>query len=361
MTLAQNILARQSDRSRVHPGEIVYVNVETCVVIDQHFRPNSGWRWPIRLHDPDKVVVVFDHMPMGVDVGSAAGLRLGRQFVKRYGVQRFHDVGAGQGISHQVVSDRAYALPGTVLVCTDSHTLSAGALNCCARGVGRSEIHYVLCKGETWFRVSPTIRYELYGSLPTGVTAKDVFLHIAGKWGTHENHDIEFGGPGAANLSIDARRTLSTMCAEVSAEFALWEPDEKLIEHVRSRTERPFFPTWPDRDADYADIRRVDLSEMVPYVSGIDTVAHNTMPLSEFREKVKLDQCVVGSCANGTIEDLTAVAEIVRGQHVAPWVRFIVTPGSMEIYRQAAADGLLATIAASGALVGAGLRRARAR
>jgi 3-isopropylmalate/(R)-2-methylmalate dehydratase large subunit len=154
-----------------------------------------------------------------------------------------------------------------------------------------------------------------------------------------------------AGLSLNARRTLSTMSAEVSAEFALWEPDDRLIDHVRARTDRPFWPTLPDRDAKYADVRRIDLDKLVPYVSGIDGVVHNTMPLHAEREPVRLDQCVVGSCANGTLEDLAAVAEVVANRRVAPWVRFIVTPGSMEVYRAAAQSGLLATIAASGALV----------
>jgi 3-isopropylmalate/(R)-2-methylmalate dehydratase large subunit len=288
---------------------------------------------------------------MGARVEAATRLAEGRKFVEYYGIKRFHDAGAGQGISHQVVADRAYALPGTVLVCGDSHTISGGALNCCARGVGGPELAYVFCTGQTWFKVGTTVRYELKGALQRGVTAKDAFLYMAGRWGAHENQNIEFGGPGQASLSLDARRTWSTMCAEVSAEFAIWEPDDRLLAHVKANNDRPFVATWPDKDAEYADVRQIDLSQIVPMVSGIDTVVHNTQPISEFRERIKLDQCVVGSCANGTLDDLTTVAEVIRGRTVAPGVRFIVTPGSMEIYRQAAAKGVLATIAASGALV----------
>jgi 3-isopropylmalate/(R)-2-methylmalate dehydratase large subunit len=351
MTIAEKILARQSQSERVRPGEIVFVNVDTCVLIDGMFRSTSGWRWPKKIHDPDDVVIIADHIVMSVDTESARALQVGREVAKYYGITRIHDAGAGQGISHQVIADQAYALPGTVLACGDSHTVSAGALNCAARGLGGAELLYVLCTGRTWFRVGATVRYELYGELPEGVVAKDAFLYMAGRWGSHENQNIEFGGPGQAGLSLDARRTMSAMCAEVSAEFAIWEPDKRLLDHVAAKTDRPFFPTLPDKNADYVDVRRIDLDKLVPYISGVDTVVHNTMPLSDFREKVKLDQCVVGSCANGTLDDLTAVADVMKGRTVAPWVRFIVTPGSMEIYRQASEKGVLATIAASGALI----------
>jgi 3-isopropylmalate/(R)-2-methylmalate dehydratase large subunit len=120
---------------------------------------------------------------------------------------------------------------------------------------------------------------------------------------------------------------------------------------MRATTDRPFFPTHPDADAQYVEVRTIDLSKLEPYVSGIDGVIHNTSPLADFRDKVRLDQCVVGSCANGTLDDLAAVAQIVQGRQVAPWVRFIVTPGSQAIYREAARLGLLSTIAQSGALV----------
>lgn len=351
MTIAERILARQAGLTEVRPGDMVFVDVETCVLIDGMFRENAGWRWPKKIYDPEKVVIVADHIVMSAEVDSARALQIMREVARYFGITRVHDAGANQGISHQVIADQAYALPGTVLANGDSHTLSAGALNCAARGLGAAEILYVLCTGKTWFRVGPSVRYELHGSLPEGVTAKDAFLYLAGRWGSHENQNIEFGGPGQASLSLDARRTLSTMCAEVSAEFAIWDPDDLLLSHVKSKTDREFHATWPDEDASYIDVRRIDLDSLVPYVSGIDTVVHNTMPLADFHEKVKVDQCVVGSCANGTIDDLKTVAEMLRGRQVAEGVRFIVTPGSMEIYREAARLGILATISASGAVV----------
>lgn len=351
MAIAEKILARQSGRDAVCAGDLVVTKVETCVLLDSHFLRHAGWRWPVRVYDPDKVVLVADHIVMATNPEEALGLSTMRQAARLYGIRRCHPMGADQGISHQVIADRGYALPGTVLADTDSHTIAAGAFNCVARGLGRLEMVQVLCTGETWFKVAPTVRYELTGRLAEGVTAKDVFLYMAGRWGAHENQSIEFGGPGQAALTMNARRTLSTMCAELSAEFATWEPDDRLVEYMKARTEREFLATWPDPDARYLDVRTVHLDEVVPYVSGADGVILNTQPLDQLQERVRLDQCVVGACSNGTIDDLTAVADVVRGRQVAPWVRFIVTPGSQEVYREAARLGLLATIARSGALI----------
>ena len=351
MTIAEKILARQSEREVVRAGDLVMARVETCVILDSHFARNGGWRWPVRVYDPDKIVLVADHVVLSVNPGSAIGGHTMRRAARYYGIERVHPAGADQGISHQVVAERGYALPGTVLANTDSHTLAAGAFNCVARGMGRPEMLSILCTGETWYKLGPTVRYQLHGTLQPGVTAKDVFLYMAGRWGAHENQNIEFGGPAQAGLSLDARRTLSTMCAELSADFATWEPDDRLIDHLKARTDRPFFPTLPDADASYLDVRPIQLDEVTPYVSGIDGVIHNTQPIDAFTQQVRLDQCVVGSCANGTLEDLRAVAEVLMGRQVAPWVRFFVTPASQSVYREAARQGLLDPIAQAGALI----------
>ena len=350
MTMVEKILARASGRKNVRPGDIVSCKVDTTVVIDMGFYPGL-WRWPTKVYNPENIVVIHDHVVPPKDAQSAEALQIGRKFVKDYKISRFHDVGANQGIAHQIVADKGYALPGTVLVCIDSHTISGGALNCCARGIGAAELTYVLCKGETWFKVGPTVRYELIGKMPDKVSAKDIFLYIAGRYGAHENKNIEFGGPASKQLSINARRTLSTMSAEVSAEFALWEPDEVLMDYLKSSTNREFYPTFPDKDAEYYDIRTIQLEEIEPYVALPHTVVHNTMKISEFNNSVKVDQCFVGSCANGTLDDLTVVANIVNGKKVAPGVRFIVTPGSQEIWLEASKAGIINTLIEAGVVV----------
>jgi 3-isopropylmalate/(R)-2-methylmalate dehydratase large subunit len=261
-----------------------------------------------------------------------------------------HDVGYDQGISHQLVADLGYGIPGTVLVCSDSHTCSAGVFNCLARGVGGPDVFYSAIKGETWFRCGDTVRYELTGTLPKAVATKDAFLQIAGQYGAHATMNVEYGGPGMASLSINARKTLTTMSAELSAEFATFEPDDVLIDWVRSRSTREFEPVYPDRDARYLDVRQVDLSKLEPLVAFPDSVVQNSRPVKEAAGQ-KIDQAYIGSCANGTLDDLELAASVVAGRRVPAGVRFIVTPASQLVYRQALKSGALEKLTDAGAIV----------
>lgn len=349
MTAIEKILARNSGQRRVGPGDVVTVRVDTSVLFDNNFMPTI-WREILHVADPARVVVVFDHRAPAAHVLSATAQRTGRDFVARYGIERFHDVGRDQGISHVLVAENAYALPGTVLVCSDSHTCSAGVLNCAARGVGSPDMVYAVTKGETWFRVGETIRYDLEGRLRPGVFTKDVFLHLADRYGDHATMNIEFGGPGLAGLSMNARRTLATMGAELSVEFATFEPDEVMIDYVRARTDRPFEPVWPDADARYLDRRTIDLSLIEPLVALPDTVLNNSRPLREVAGTA-VDQCFIGSCANGTLEDLEIAATVLRGRTVSRDTRLVVTPGSQDIYREAMRRGHLQILADAGAVV----------
>jgi 3-isopropylmalate/(R)-2-methylmalate dehydratase large subunit len=178
-----------------------------------------------------------------------------------------------------------------------------------------------------------------------------VFFHIAQEWGGHSNLSMEFGGPGLAQLKMTDRRTIATMCAEVSAEFAIFDYDAETAAYLSGRMDRPPEPVAADPDANYHDVRRVDLGTLEPYVMYPDAVPNNGVRISEFPEDVAIDQAFVGSCANGKIEDLRVAAEIVRGRKVAPGVRFIVTPGSQQVFLQAAKEGLIEVLSEAGAVV----------
>ena len=279
MTIAEKILAKKSGEARVAPGDLVTVEVDTVVMIDNSFTAGR-WREILKLKDPDRLVVVFDHRVPASTQDSAEAHRTGRRFVEKFGIRRFHDVGYHQGISHQLVADHGYALPGSVLVCSDSHTCSAGVFNCIARGVGEPDVLYAAIKGETWFRVGETVRYELHGTLSPAVTAKDAFLQISGEHGDHATQNVEFGGPGIASLSIPARKTLTTMGAELSAEFATFEADDVMEEWLRARNPQPFECIRPDRDARYAAVRRIELSTLEPLVAFPDSVIRNSKPVA---------------------------------------------------------------------------------
>ena len=349
MTIVEKIFARNSGQERVDPGDIVIVDVDIAVMLDMSFLATER-RNILKVHDPEKIAVVFDHMVPAADNRSAKAHAHGRDFVRRFGIRRFHDVGPSQGISHAVVADRAYALPGTVLVCSDSHTCASGAFNCAARGVGGPDLLAAVTTGKTWFRVGETVRYELSGSLAPSASAKDLFLHLAGTWGHHTNQNVEFGGPALPELSIDARRTLAAMGAELSAEFATFEPDDRLIDYVRERNPAPFEPQYPDADARYAERREVNLDDIRPLVALPDAVIRNSVPVAEVAG-VPIQQAFIGSCANGTLDDLAEAARVVRGRKIAPGVRLLVTPATQEVFNATLRWGYVATLMEAGAVV----------
>jgi len=349
MTIIEKILARASGAKEIRAGDLAVVNVDTAVILDTNFY------WTVRrdikrLHDPEKVVIIYDHMVPAPDQTAAEAHKYGREFAKRFGIRRFHDIGARQGISHAVVADNAYALPGSVLVCSDSHTCAAGAFNAAARGIGAPDMVYVLTTGQTWFQVGETIRYDLVGELQPGISAKDIFLHLAGVYGDHANQNIEFGGPALASLSLNARRTLATMGAELSAEFVTFEADARLTDYVSARNSAAFEPQAPDADAVYGARHSIDLSQIQPLVALPDTVVKNSVALDAVAGQ-PIHQAFIGSCANGTLDDLAEAARVVAGRQVAPGVRFIVTPGSQAIYNDALRAGYVQTLMDAGAIV----------
>ena len=349
MTIAEKILAKKSGRDRVAAGDLVTVSVDTVVLFDNNFMP-SIWQDVLKMEHPERVVVILDHRVPAPTIQSAGAHRTARKFVEKFNIARFHDVGGTQGICHQVVADQGYALPGSVLVCSDSHTCSAGAFNCIARGVGGPDVMYAAAKGETWFRVGATVRYELSGALGKAVTAKDVFLHIAGTYGDHATQNVEFGGAALAGLSISARKTLSTMGAELSCEFATFEADAALTDYLRGCGKHDIEPVQPDRDADYFDVRKIDLGTLEPLVALPDSVLKNSRAVGAVTG-TRVDQAFIGSCANGTLDDLTLAARVLAGRKVSSKTRLIVTPGSQHVYLQALKSGVIATLVEAGAVV----------
>ena len=349
MTLTEKILARKTGQAKVSPGDMVTVGVDTVVLVDTMFAPGR-WRTIKKLDNPERVIVVLDHRAPTPDKQGAASHQTARKFVEQFGIKRFHDIGYDQGISHQLVADFGYALPGSLLVCSDSHTGSAGVFNCLARGVGVPDVVYAATLGETWFIVGETIRYELTGKLVNGVTMKDAFLQIAGKYGDHTNTNIEYGGPALANLSISARKTLTTMSTELSADFSIFDADDVMVDWLRARTKADIECVYADTDATYQEVRRFDLGDLEPLVAFPDSVIENSQPVAA-AAGTRIDQAFVGSCANGTLEDLALAAEVVRGRRVDPRVRFIVTPASQAVYRAASEAGIITTLVNAGAVV----------
>ena len=170
-------------------------------------------------------------------------------------------------------------------------------LNCAARGLGLADIFHLACTGKTWYKVSPTVKFRLEGSLPFGVYGKDVFLAIAEKYGSQEGHDIEFEGPGLESMPLDDRATLSTMCTELNANFVMMPADRLVREHIASVTNAPFEAVESDPDAEYAAVHVLDLSELAPRIAMPNSMNRNVRSASAIgEERVKVDQAFIGSC-----------------------------------------------------------------
>lgn len=345
MNAIEKILANHSSQKHVQPGDVVMVNVDVTVQFD-HARPDV-----LRIANPDKLVLLHDHVVPAPTVQAANNAKRLRDFVERFGIEHYFPVGR-HGISHVLVAAEGYALPGQILVNADSHTCSSGAMNCLARGMGPSEMLYILCKGETWYLVGATTKVILEGALPERVYARDVIHYIPGQYGDFAGRNLEWYGDGLATISMDGRLTMATISAELSAEFSLFPYDDVLAEYLDGRAKWPFEPAHPDADAEYDQTITVDLSTLEPQVVLPGKVAWNTKGAREVAsESIKVDQAFIGSCANGRLSDFAVAAEILDGRQIAPGTRMIVTPGSQDIMKQAIKAGYVETLMDAGAVV----------
>jgi len=348
MTIIEKLLARAAGKDKVAVGDIVTVKVDQAVTLDSTFSIPGRFPIPEKVWDPEKIALIFDHTVPIPNVVIANGLKNGRAFAKKFGL-KFYSEGRG-GISHQLVAELGLARPGTVLICSDSHTCASGAFNCAARGVGSEELLYVVCKGQTWFIVYPSIRYVLTGKLSEGVYRAISFTTSPVANGDHSRAQRRVRGPGSQRHQHVGKTDDVDDERELSAEFALFEADEVTAAYLKGRTEEPYMPVFADADAQYADVRTIDLAQIEPLIVMPHFVPNNVKSVSEVKG-LKIDQAFVGSCANARIEDLRVVAAILKGRRVHPDVRFIITPSSSDVMKQAAKEGLIEIFIEAGALV----------
>jgi len=348
MTMIEKILASHSNRKEVRAGDFVTCKLDRIVHIDIVF--TTDWfAIPNKICDASRHVGVMDHVVPAPTVRDAEGAAKFRAFMRRFGIQDFFDVGR-HGIEHQVVAEEGFALPGQLLACEDSHTCGAGAFNCGARGLGALGMTYAACKGEAWYIVGPTIKYEMEGDLPNYAMGHDVFLHMAGMYGEDTNKNAEFAGPGIESMGIDIRQCIATMCANMSYEFATFPCDARLLRYLQGRAVEDFVPVSSDSDAKYEDVRVIRLGEVVPQVALPHSIPNNCVPV-ETVAGTRIDQAFIGSCAGGRLEDLAIASEIVRQGRVADGVRLIVTPASQRTYLAALRAGYIEALVEAGATV----------
>ncbi len=347
MTVAEKILARASGRASVRAGEFVVAEIDLAMTHDIFAATVFDALLDLgreKVFDPAKVAVVIDHLVPAPSAQAAAIHHRIREHVERFGIGIFYD--AGEGISHQLLPERGHIRPGMLVVGTDSHTTTYGALGAAGTGVGTSDMVYALATGRLWFRVPETIRFELAGALEPLVSWKDVVLAIAGRIGSDgaQYRALEFGGPGVASAPVSGRLTVANMAVELGAKFGIFPADECTFAYLGEET--PGAPR-PDPDAAYLTVEELELATLGPQVALPSDVDRVTAVRDA--EPVRIDQAFLGSCTNGRLDDLQAAAAILRGRKVAPGVRLLVAPASRRVLEAALADGTVATLVAAGA------------
>ncbi len=350
-TFAEKVFSLRLGK-RVSPGDIVVVDVDLVYAQDSTapltikvMREEFGVEKVAR---PDRVLFFIDHVSPSSNPDTSALHKLMREFASRHGI-RLYDV--GRGISHQVVFEEGWAVPGAVIVGADSHTVTGGAVGAFATGIGSTDAAAAIMSGKLWFRIPEAIRVWLRGRLPDYTLGKDVALHLMRVFGTSgaNYRSLEFWGD-VSNISLSSRLTIANMSVEMGAKNAYFPPDRQVFEHLRSvGAKLSIRPIYPDRDAEYVDEVEVELDRIEPMVA-LPPNPSNAKPVREV-EGVEVDQVFIGSCTNGREEDFEAAARILKGRRVHPRVRCIAIPASRRVYLNLLKRGVIQVLVEAGCIV----------
>ena len=350
LTLAEKILSQNAGLD-VHAGDFAIFRVNLCLLQDgtgplavRQFR-KLGFK---EVFDPSSVVIFLDHAAPSPKAELSNDHMLLREFARETGCV-LSDV--GDGVCHQVMS-QYYTSPGDVLIGSDSHTVTGGALAAFATGMGSTDVAAGMGLGKTWLKVPATIRVQACGDLPHGVFSKDLILHVIGKLGADgaTYMSLEFGGDTIDKMSMPSRLVLSNMAVEAGAKVGVIASDSTTHKYLQTydRAEK-YKEIKPDADASYASVLEIDSTKLEPLVACPHTV-DNVKSVSQVAG-VKVHQVVIGSCTNGRLEDLAIAASIMRGKTRHPDTRVIVVPSSRRVFMQAAEAGYINTFLEAGALI----------
>ena len=335
----------------VKPGDIVTVNVDR-VMIHDIFIPfvaekfeEMGFK---KLWDPDKVVLIYDHLVPASQLDDTRHFHVGDAFAEKYGMKNVH---RSDGICHQLMTEAGYVKPGNIVFGTDSHTTTYGCVGAFSSGIGYTEMASILGTGTMWIKVPETIKVVIDGELPANVMSKDVILRLIGDLGADgaTYRALEFTGSAVKNMSVASRMTIANMAIEAGAKCALFTPDEKTAEYCEIELNDYQKSLVGDGDAAYLKTMTYRGEDFVP-VMACPSQVDKIRDVSTL-EGTEIDQVFIGSCTNGRLEDLAAAAEVLKGKKVADYVKLIVTPASRKIYRQAIELGILDTLAEAGAMI----------
>jgi len=298
--------------------------------------------------DSKRVVQIIDHAPSSPTESVAKMHAYMRDFAKRQGTKLYE---CGEGSCHQLITEKGHVKPGNIVIATDSHTCTHGAMNALATGVGVSDLTCGMITGSLWFRVPETIKVELKGDLPKGVFAKDIILYLAGLLGANgaNYRALEFCGDGVGNLSIEERMTITNMVIELGAKCGIMPCDDKLRAFLNDRVEGEIEGVAADLDATYCRIVEVELDKLGPQIAKPHKV-DNVSPVEEV-EGTPVQHAIIGTCTNGRLEDLAAAAAILEGKTIAPGMTLIVAPASRSVYLDAIRCGYIETFLKAGASI----------
>jgi 3-isopropylmalate/(R)-2-methylmalate dehydratase large subunit len=350
-TLAEKLLMKNSGVNHVVPGDIVITRPDMFMVHDiytPYLVDTFNKIGAAKIDDPEKVTIIFDHcMPTAVAKNDSAHYDAGLELAKRFGIRKLH---IGEGICHFLMHEKRYGRPGEVATATDSHTTTYGGAGCFCTGIGTAEMAAALITGELWFKVPEAIKIVLNGKMPAGVYPKDIILKILGdiKSDGGQYKSLEFSGPAAKDMSMAARFTIANMSLEAGAKCALFDADEKTAEYYGL----PFDEiVWvhADEDAHYSQVLTYDVSEISPQLScpqGVD----NVHPIDEILG-TPIDEVYIGTCTNGSLEDLSVAAAVLEGKKVSRNIRFVVMPATNLVYKEAIRLGYIQTFVESGAVI----------
>lgn len=352
MTMAEKILARASGKTWVKPGDFVWANVDAAmmddllgprVVIAEQIKKLGNTIW-----DKEKVVIISDHYSPAANITQAEILRFTREWAKEYGIRKYYE---GIGPCHQILAEKGFDIPGTLMVGTDSHTTTAGAFGCFGTGIGSTEMVGVLVSGQIWLRIPETILISWHGKLSPGVYSKDLILRTIKEIGqagaTYKV--MEFNGEAITFLSVDERMSITNMAVEAGAKTGLIAPDEKVFEYLNSIGADKGHPVCSDTDAFYSEVFEFDASTLSPQIA----LPHEVDKVVDINqaEGEPIHQAYLGSCTNGRYADLAEAAKILKGKKVHTDVRLLVSAASQSIYHRALRDGIIEILSEAGAMI----------
>ncbi|MFW6118058.1 MAG: 3-isopropylmalate dehydratase large subunit [Chloroflexota bacterium] len=349
-TLAEKILSLKS-HGEAEAGDVVIADVDLAFVQDttgpltiRQFK-ESGFK---ALANPQQAIIFLDHAaPSPVQQISNDHILL-RRFPGEMGC-RIYDV--GEGICHQLVAEK-FANPGDIIVGADSHTVTAGALGAFATGMGSSDVAVALALGKTWFRVPESLLIELKGVFPRGVYGKDLILYLIGKIGADgANYKaLEFGGKALARITMPHRLTIANMAVEAGAKVGLF-PADKITQDFLAEYGRGgnYKPLYPDAEANYERVIPVNLDQLEPMLS-LPHAVDNVRPVTQVKG-VKIQQAFIGTCTNGRLEDLAAVAQIFKGKRRHSGTRLLIAPASRQVLIRAIEKGYIRSLLEAGAAI----------